>query len=140
MDEIARQIGWLVIIVGAVYVVGKLVIAHSREQDTQRNKTIHQAGFVRRLAYRKVYRSTTDTALHAEIKNHYPSWFDLYLDLDDAQYRQQTMNEPASADFQKALKEVAERGDFCKLIDGKLVYRPAQGWQATDASQVTPSK
>ncbi len=133
MDEIARQIGWLVIIFGGIYVVGKFVIAHGEEKESQRNKILHTNDIVRRLAYRKVYHSTTDPAIHEEIKRHYPSWFFLDLDLDDAQYHQSMMSGAASNQYQEAVRDAAERGDFCKLIDGKLVYRPGQGWRATDA-------
>lgn len=133
MDEIARQIGWLVIVVGAVYVVGKFVIALGEEKEKQRNKILHKGDIFCRLAYRKIYRSTTDPAIHEEIKRHYPSWFFLDLELDDTQYHQNMMNGAASTEYQDAVKDTEERGDHCKLIDGKLVYRPAQGWEATDA-------
>ena len=132
MDEIARQIGWLVIIVGAVYLVGKFVIAQGEEKEKQRNQSLHKSDIVRRLAYRKVYRSTTEQSIHEEIKRHYPSWFSLDLELDDAQYHQSMMNGTASTEYLDAVKDEEELGDYCKLIDGKLVYRPAQGWKTTD--------
>ncbi len=133
MDEIARQVGWLVIIVGAVYLVGKFVIAQGEAKEVQRNKILHKSGIVCRLAYRKVYRSTTDPAIHEEIKRHYQPWFFLDLDLDDTQYHQNMMNGASRIEYQEAIREIEERGDFCKLVDGKLMYRPAQGWHATDA-------
>lgn len=133
MDELARQIGWTVMIIGVIYVIGKFIITHGEEKDRQRNSILHTEDLVRSLAYRKIYRSTTDSIIHDEIKRLYPFWALLELELDDSQYRQKMSSGAMSSEFYLAMKDREERGDFCKLIDGKFVYRPTQGWGAADA-------
>ena len=133
MDEIARQLGWWVILIGAIYAVGKLLSALGDANDREKNRLLHMYDIVRRLSYRKAFHATTDPLIQAEIKQHYPGWFLLYLELNDEHYRKKLTDEGSSNEFHAALQYIQEKGEQCRLVDGKLLYRPTDGWPPTDA-------
>ena len=133
MDEIARQIGWWVIVIGVVYVLGKLVLSVAEVRDAKSNSILHASDIVLRLAYRKILRSTTDEAIHAEVNRHYPTRFILYVDLDDEQYQRRVVADGAGPELTSALAHVAKHGDHCRVVDGRLTYRPSDGWVTLDA-------
>jgi hypothetical protein len=123
MDEFAKSIGWWVIVIAIIYVVGKVVISMGDESERKRNDILHIGDIELRLAYRMIYRSTTDPAIHELVKDRYTDWFFLDLDLNDEEYRKKMLGGASSQNYQQAVKNTEKRGYAVRLLDGKLASR-----------------
>jgi hypothetical protein len=132
MDEFARQIGWIVIVIGVLYAIGRFRAFLDRDRKEAAERMSETSSIVRRLGYRKMYRSTTDPAIHRQIKEQYP-WALLDLDLNDEQFTQKMISSRERAAFYRAEKEIEEQGHFCQVIDGKIRFRSEQTGGHNDA-------
>lgn len=122
MDELARSIGWWVIIGGLIYVVGKFVISQGEAKQKDKEMILSVADHKRRLAYRRIWQSTNDPHIHGEVKFQYGPWALLELELTDEEYDRKMS---ASEAYRQALRRIKEEGYVCSLQDGKIVHRPA---------------
>ena len=121
MDEIARSVGWWVVVIGAIYVVGKFIVSSGDAKQKDKEMILSIADFERRLAYRKIWRSTNDPRIHNEVKFQYGPWALLDVELDDDEYDRKNAFSDA---YQRAARNVKEGGYVCSLQDGKIVQRP----------------
>ena len=112
--------------IAVVYVIGKMVISSNEHSDKERNSILHKSDIELRLAYRKIYRSTTDINIQNLVKKQYGAWFLLFLELDDAQYTKKMETGDAWKEFGQAVQNVKERGDALRLVDGKILSRSSQ--------------
>jgi len=126
MDELARNIGWWVIIGGAFYVVGKFILSHGEAKQQERDLVLSVRDHERRLAYRRIWQSTDDPKVQGEVKFQYGPWALLDLELNDHEYNEKHTFSEA---YQRAVSNVKAEGYCCSLRDGKIV----QVWGTGDA-------
>lgn len=121
LDEFARQIGWLVIIGLAFYVIGKIIIAHGDEQNRKKELIIATWDHQRRLAFRKIWRSSMDNRVIGQVKMQYGPWALLDVDLNDIDYDTKMRLGEEKEAYVAALRDIEEKGMPYILENGEIV-------------------
>jgi len=121
LDEIARQIGWAVIGCVIFYAIGKIVISHGETLARKKEMILATVDHQRRLAYRKIWRSTKDTNVINQVKMQYSQWAYLYVDLNDEEYDSKMRGEWDSQAYLAALENVEKEGLPYILENGKII-------------------
>jgi len=111
VDELASSIGWIVIVVGLVWLFNYVMehIENERREALEFEASINQ--HARAIAARAIYFSTADENIRDEVKWLYGSWALLYLDLDDAAYKDKILvGGRGSLAYFHALSKIEEKG------------------------------
>lgn len=120
-DEIARQIGWVVIGGAIFYVVGKAIISHGDAEGRKKELILSTWDHQRRLALRKIWRSYKDARTIEKVKMQYGPWALLDIELDDKDYdTKMRLSEDCQA-YQAALKKIEEEGLPYVVENGEIV-------------------
>lgn len=124
MDEFAKSIGYSVIVIAIIYVVGKVLFALDEQKQIERDLVLSTWDHERRLAFRKIWQSTNDPRVHEDVKYQYPPWALLELDLSEAEYDRKMATSESSTAYLQACRNVRDKGCAYYLSDGKIVTRP----------------
>ncbi|MBK7547808.1 MAG: hypothetical protein IPI20_08220 [Rhodoferax sp.] len=130
MDEFARQVGYLAIFVAAVYAIGKSLGSRSDTINRERAHIAITFDIAKGISCRKIYQSTSDPRILGEVKRHFSDPLYLYLELDDDAYQKQLIKDGRERELEAAMKRISSEGETCRLIDGKLIFRPIKGWES----------
>ena len=57
MDEVARSVGWWVLVIGAIFVIGRFIVRLGDDRQKGKEMILSIADHERRLAYRRIWRS-----------------------------------------------------------------------------------
>jgi hypothetical protein len=120
-DEIARQIGWVVIGFAIFYMAGKFIISHSdannRKNELQLSIWDHQ----RRLAFRNIWRSSNDSRVIQKVKMAYGPWALLDIELSDKEYDLKMQQSEDCHAYYAAVKQIQESGFPYILENGEII-------------------
>lgn len=120
-DEIARQIGWIVIGAGIFYVVGKAIISHGDAEDRKKELILATWDHQRRLAFRNIWRTSKSDRAIEKVKMQYSPWALLEIELDDKEYDSKRRLSSDSQAYCAALKKIEEEGLPYIFENGEIV-------------------
>jgi hypothetical protein len=120
-DEIARQIGWIVIGGAIFYVVGKLILSHGETVGRKKELVSSTWDHQRRLAFRKIWRSSPDARIIAKVKMQYGPWVLLDIELDDEAYDTKMRMSESNQAYRDAVKMIENEGLPYVLEAGEIV-------------------
>lgn len=124
LDELARVLGWVVIGCGIFWIIGKTVISLSEERQTQKNFDELVWDHERRLALRKIWRTTRDEKIISQVKSLYGAWSAMYPEMTDEEYSRHVQATEGQEAYCAALFNI-ERDGFSYYLsnDGVVVMR-----------------
>lgn len=131
MDELARQLGYLVFFAAAIYLINKLLTEYSDSRAKERAHVLITADLIKGISCRKIYQSTSDARILGETNRHFSDPLYLKLELDDSAYKEQLIKEGLEREYEAAMLHISSKGETCRLIEGQLVFRPVNGWQSS---------
>ena len=120
-DEIARQVGWLVIGGLVFYAIGKLLISHGETQNRKKELVLATWDHQRRLAFRKIWRSSMDSTVIGKVKMQYGPWALLDIELNDDEYDTKMRLSEDKEAYLAAVKQIEEEGTPYVLEGGEIV-------------------
>lgn len=105
---------------GVFWFFGRVVISLGDEARSKREFEDCVWDHQRRLALRKIWRSTKDENIVAQIKSLYGAWSLLYPEKTDEEYEQHVRSSGGSGAFKSAKTRAEIEGSAYYLKDGKV--------------------
>lgn len=123
MNELVTLVGWVTIIVGAIYILGSLAEASNKQKIERAEEIVSQKFLAYRIAARRIYFQSNDPFIQEKVKkyanDYLGGWALLYLDLPEQEFRSKN----ASAGLYEAEEQIRAKGYPLELVNNELEPR-----------------